>query len=82
VVAVDDLDGTTHRAYGGLPFSAVVIGRDGILVHREEWAGQEQLSAVLANLRLGDEGRAAGAPLRLSLSETLWSMERLPTKDV
>jgi hypothetical protein len=81
VVAVDDLGGTTHRAYGSLPFSAVVIRRDGILVHREEWASQEQLSAVLANLRLGDEGRAAGAPLRLSLSETLWSMARLPAKD-
>jgi Iodothyronine deiodinase len=80
-VAVDDLAGTTHRAYGGLPFSAVVVGRDGILVHREEWASPEQLTGVLTNLRRADQARAAGQALRVSLSETLWSMERLPRKD-
>ena len=80
-VAVDDLAGTTHRAYGGLPFSAVVVGRDGILVHREEWASPEQLAGVLANRRLTDERRAAGHAPRVSLSETLWSMERLQRKD-
>jgi hypothetical protein len=79
-VAVDDLAGTTHRAYGGLPFSAVVVDRDGVLVHREEWASAEQLASVLENLRTGDERRAAGGRPRLSLSETLWRMERLDSK--
>lgn len=79
-VVVDDLAGTTHLAYGGLPFSAVIIARDGVLVHREEWASAEQLAHVLDNLRLGDARSAEGRTPRLSLSETLWTMERLDKK--
>jgi Iodothyronine deiodinase len=79
-VAVDDLAGTTHLAYGGLPFCAAVVRRDGILVHREEWASADQLGHVLANLAQADERLAAGQQPRLSLSETLWNMERLDKK--
>ena len=35
-VAVDDLAGTVHLTYGGLPFCAAIVRRDGVLVHREE----------------------------------------------
>jgi hypothetical protein len=79
-VAVDDLAGTVHLGYGGLPFCAAVVRRDGILVHREEWASAIQLGHVIANLAQADERRAAGEEPRLSLSETLWSMERLEKK--
>jgi len=70
-VCIDDLEGTTHRAFGELPFFQVVIDRQGILVHRAEWASADQLSAVLKNLAVRDE-RANGGKPRLAYSETLW----------
>jgi hypothetical protein len=79
-VTADDLEGTVHRAYGGLPFCAAVVRRDGVLVHRSEWASAGQLAAVIANLAQADQRLAAGEQPRLSLSETLWSMERLARK--
>ena len=79
-VAADDLAGTVHLGYGGLPFCAAVVRRDGVLVHRAEWASAVQLSAVIANLSQADRRLAAGEQPRLSLSETLWSMENLTKK--
>ena len=79
-VAVDDLAGTVYLGYGGLPFCAAIVRRDGVLVHREEWASAGQLRAVIANLSQADRRLAAGAQPRLSLSETLWSMEHLDKK--
>jgi hypothetical protein len=79
-VAVDDLAGTVHLAYGELPFCAVIVRSDGTVVHREEWASADQLGSVMANLSAADRRRAAGGTPRLSLSETLWSMERLDKK--
>jgi hypothetical protein len=79
-VAVDDLAGTAHLSYSGLPFCAAIVRRDGILVHREEWASAVQLGHVMANLAQADRRRGMGEEPRLSLSETLWSMERLGKK--
>jgi hypothetical protein len=42
-VAVDALDGSTHRAYGPLPNSAHLIDRSGHVAFRALWAGQEGL---------------------------------------
>ena len=49
-------------------------------MHREEWASAVQLRAVIANLSQADRRLAAGGQPRLSLSETLWSMEHLDKK--
>ena len=56
------------------------IRRDGLLVHRSEWASADQLAAVIANLAQADRRLAAGEQPRMSLNETLWSMERLTKK--
>ena len=56
------------------------VRRDGLLVHRSEWASADQLAAVIANLARADQRLAAGEQPRMSLSETLWSMERLTKK--
>ena len=79
-VAADDLEGTVHQAYGTLPFCAAVVRRDGALVHRSEWASADQLAAVIANLAQADRRMVAGEQPRMSLNETLWSMERLTKK--
>ncbi len=42
-VAVDALDGVTHRAYGHLPNSVYLIDRTGRVAFRALWAGQERL---------------------------------------
>ncbi|MBI2876582.1 MAG: hypothetical protein HYY20_06850 [Candidatus Tectomicrobia bacterium] len=42
-VAVDMLDGATHRAYGPLPNIVYLIDRTGHLSFRALWAGQEGL---------------------------------------
>ena len=58
-VAVDALDGGTHRAYGPLPNSAYLIGRAGRVAFRALWAGQEgllrdRLEELLANETEGE----------------------------
>lgn len=79
-VGVDDLAGSVHLAYGGLPFCAAVIRRDGILVHRSEWASAAQLAHVIDNLAQATDRRRAGGRPRMSFSESLWAMERLDGK--
>lgn len=74
-VAVDDLDGTTHRAYGGLPFMAVMVDRDGLVVHRSEWANAAQLAAVFDNLASFDAPGEGDLPHLVSYCETLWLMD-------
>lgn len=74
-VAVDDLDGATHRAYGGLPFMAVVVDRSGLVVHRSEWASAAQLGMVMDNLAERDGASDGHLPHLVSYSETLWFID-------
>ena len=58
-VAVDTLDGKTHRAYGPVPNSAYLIGRAGRVAFRALWAGQEgllrdRIEELLANETEGE----------------------------
>lgn len=79
-VAVDDLEGSTHLAYGGLPYFAMVVRSDGLVIHRSQWASVTQLESVTSNLAVWDQRTAAGQQPRMSYSETLWAMERLDKK--
>lgn len=51
MVLVDDLDGTAHLAYGGLPNMTYVINEEGRIVHRSEWANATSVRRVLEDLR-------------------------------
>ncbi len=56
-VAVDDIDGTLHRALGPKPNSAYVIGKDGTILFRAHWANDtkaigDALAAVVAERSL------------------------------
>jgi len=79
-IAVDDLGGSAHAAFGSLPVSAAVVDRRGILVHRSEWASAVQLRAVVENLAVRDGRELAGESPRMSYSETLWCSEYLTKK--
>lgn len=61
-VAVDDLQGATHLAYGGLPSMACVVQRNGTLTYRGSWTQADMLRDVFENLLLRDQ--AEGRPGR------------------
>jgi thiol-disulfide isomerase/thioredoxin len=57
-VAVDDVDGTLHRALGPKPNSAYVLGADGTILFRAHWANDTQaLSAALDAIVAGEPPR-------------------------
>lgn len=57
-VAVDDADGTLHRALGPKPNSAYVVASDGTILFRAHWANDiAALAAALASLVAGERPR-------------------------
>ncbi len=56
---VDDLEGTTHRAYGGLPNMTYVLHR-GRVVYRSNWTAPESLTMALDHLLWEAEETEAG----------------------
>jgi thiol-disulfide isomerase/thioredoxin len=71
-VAADDIDGTTHRRFGGRPNSAFVISPEGIILFRAQWANDSAaIGKALADI-------AAGRPVaRPSVSRTLPAMAKM-----
>jgi hypothetical protein len=71
-VAADDIDGTTHRKFGGRPNSAFVISPAGLILFRAQWANETAaISEALEDI-------AAGRPIaRPSVSRTLPAMARM-----
>jgi hypothetical protein len=59
-VAVDDADGTLHRALGPKPNSAYVLGADGTILFRAHWANATKaLAAALDAVVAGESPRRA-----------------------
>lgn len=57
-VAVDDVDGTLHRALSPKPNSAYVLGTDGTILFRAHWANDtEALTAALDAVVAGESPR-------------------------
>jgi hypothetical protein len=51
---VDDIDGGLHRALGTKPNSAYLLGRDGVILFRAQWANDtEALAAALESVTMG-----------------------------
>lgn len=54
-VAVDDVNGTLHRALGPKPNSAYILGGDGTILFRAHWANDTKaLAAALNDLVVGE----------------------------
>jgi hypothetical protein len=70
-VVADDLEGTTHNAYGGLPSMACVIQRDGTLVYRGSWTEADMLQVVFENLLLRDQTDGKSGRNRVAYHEWL-----------
>ncbi len=57
-VAVDDMDGTLHRALSPKPNSAYVLGKDGTILFRAQWANDTNaLAAALDAIVAGNDLR-------------------------
>ena len=57
-VAVDDMDGTLHRALSPKPNSAYVLGKDGTILFRAQWANDtDALAAALDAIAAGNAPR-------------------------
>lgn len=69
-VAVDALDGATHRAYGPLPNSVYLVDSTGRVAFRALWAGQESLLREKIEELLKREARGEG-PINLGQQENL-----------
>ena len=48
-VAVDDIDGTLHHALSPKPNSAYVLGKDGTILFRAQWANDTKALAAALN---------------------------------
>lgn len=60
-VAVDDIDGTLHRALSPMPNSAYILDRDGTIVFRAHWAsGTGELAKALSAVAAGKSPNHAG----------------------
>lgn len=59
-VAVDDAEGTFHRALDPKPNAAYLVGSDGTIVFRAQWAGD--IGGLRAALAAVVEGRPPGSP--------------------
>lgn len=65
-VAVDDIDGTLHRALSPKPNSAYILGKNGVILFRSHWANHTNaLEAALDAIK-------AGLPLRRAESRGLF----------
>jgi hypothetical protein len=60
-VAVDDVDGTLHRALGPKPNSAYIVGTDGTILFRAHWAND---IAALATALAAAVGGKPPSPAR------------------
>jgi hypothetical protein len=58
-ILVDDLDGASHLAYGGLPNMTWVIGRGGRILSRSDWTSAANIEAFLTRY---EQGRARRPP--------------------
>jgi hypothetical protein len=49
-VVIDDMENTVRETYGGLPNSAYIIDRGGVIVHKEAWTQPDEWPDILRGL--------------------------------
>lgn len=71
-ILVDDLEGSTHKAYGLLPNMLYLIDREGIVVYKSDWTDAHELEGMCASLvRLDDMNDRQVPIIRKGVSERL-----------
>ena len=70
-IIVDDLAGTSHLAYGGLPNMTWVIGRGGRIIYRADWTSATNVEAFLTRYEHGRRRRPVSGSVAPYLSEQI-----------
>lgn len=71
-ILVDDIEGSTHKAYGLLPNMVYLIDRDGVIVYKSDWTDAHELEGMCESLIGLDEMKARRVPIiRQGVSERL-----------
>ena len=71
-ILVDDIEGSTHEAYGALPNMIYLIDRDGVVVYKSDWTDAHELEGMGESLVLLDDMKARQVPIiRKGVSERL-----------
>ena len=71
-ILVDDIEGSTHKAYGLLPNMVYLIDRDGIIVYKSDWTDAHELEGMCESLIRLDDMKARRVPIiRQGISERL-----------
>lgn len=70
-ILVDDLAGTGHLAYGGLPNMTWVIGRGGQVLYKADWTSAVNVEAFVQRLQAARSHRPRGGAMSPYVSEQL-----------
>ena len=71
-ILVDDIQGSTHNAYGALPNMIYLIDRDGVVVYKSDWTDAHELEEMCESLVRLDDMKARQVPIiRKGVSERL-----------
>ena len=71
-ILVDDIEGSTHKAYGLLPNMVYLIDRDGIIVYKSDWTDAHELEGMCDSLVRLDDMKGRQVPIiRQGVSERL-----------
>jgi hypothetical protein len=69
---LDDIEGSTHLAYGLLPNMVYLIDRDGTVVYKSDWTNAHEIDGMCASLLRLDKMKAKQVPIiRQGVSERL-----------
>ena len=69
---IDDIEGSTHRAYGLLPNMVYLIDRDGIIVYKSDWTDTKEIEGMCESLLRLDGMKSRNVPIvREAVSQRL-----------
>lgn len=71
-ILVDDIEGSTHKAYGLQPNMVYLIDRGGVIVYKSDWTDAVELEGMCESLIRLDDMKAREVPIiRKGVSERL-----------
>ena len=71
-ILLDDIEGSTHLAYGLLPNIVYLIDYEGTVVYKSDWTDAHEIDGICASLLRLDEMKAKQVPIiRQGVSERL-----------
>ena len=71
-ILVDDIEGSTHKAYGLLPNMVYLVDRDGVIVYKSDWTDAHELDGMCESLVRLEDMKARQVPIiRKGVSERL-----------